>query len=384
MKTFVKIFLLTFALLILGLYAMGYGYLFKGIRIVYGTGHETAFLDDYKYLENTRVEEGHPQSWPLHTAYNQATPPDKLTEYFETYGTVAYLIIKNDSIWYEQYFDGYDESSLSNSFSMAKSLTVSLLWKAIEDGYINSMDEPVSHYIEGFDEGLAAKLTLRDLASMSSGSNWDEDYYSPFSITTRAYYDEDLLQLVKRVQIIKEPGKAFKYSSGDTQMLGLCIKKATGKDLATYLSESFWRPMGAEHEALWQVDSERNGNVKAYCCLASNAKDFARFGKLYKDNGYWNGKPILDSTFVHLSLQPRFEATPYYGYGWWLMHKDDKRFFMMRGHLGQYVIVQPEDDVIIVRLGHKTSPDFKTDIIFTEDIDMYIDAAYEMLAAQLQ
>ena len=112
--------------------------------------------------------------------------------------------------------------------------------------------------------------------------------------------------------------------------------------------------MGAEHAALWQVDSKENGIEKAYCCIASNARDFARFGKLYLQNGYWQGQSLLDSAYIAESLQAHFPESPEYGYGWWLGEYWDRSYFYMDGHLGQYVIVVPEDDLIIVRLGHRT------------------------------
>lgn len=135
--------------------------------------------------------------------------------------------------------------------------------------------------------------------------------------------------------------------------------------------------MGAKENALWQIDSKKNGMEKAFCCFASNAKDFARFGKLYKDHGKWNGKKLIDSTFVALSVRPRFEKSPEYGYGWWLSEIDKKPLFAMRGHLGQYVIVIPEDDLIVVRLGHLTGKLNETD--FPEVFHLYIEEAYKML-----
>ncbi len=161
-------------------------------------------------------------------------------------------------------------------------------------------------------------------------------------------------------------------------MLAMVIERATGKKLYDYLTESFWKPLGSKNATLWQVDSEEHDMVKAYCCIASNAKDFARLGKLYKDHGTWQGKQLLDSAFVAKSIKPRFSASPEYGYGWWLKNVGDKEFFMMRGHLGQYVIVEPNDNVIIVRLGHSKGPG---DAIatFTPDISTYIDEAYKML-----
>jgi CubicO group peptidase (beta-lactamase class C family) len=130
------------------------------------------------------------------------------------------------------------------------------------------------------------------------------------------------------------------------------------------------------------LDDKDHRLAKAFCCIGSNAKDFARFGKLYKDFGKWNGQQVLDSSFVAKSIKPRFLESPEYGYGWWLKQQNGKDFFMMRGHLGQYVIVQPEDNVIIVRLGHKKSPDISKKT-FTDDISLYIEEGYKMLNMKL-
>jgi CubicO group peptidase (beta-lactamase class C family) len=184
--------------------------------------------------------------------------------------------------------------------------------------------------------------------------------------------------VVTGLKVVREPGTSYKYASGDTQMLAIVLERATGKKLYNYLEDSFWKPLGSENPTLWQVDSEDHDLVKAYCCIASNAKDFARMGKLYKDFGKWNGKQLLDSAFIAKSIQPRFKESPEYGYGFWLKTVGDKNFFMMRGHLGQYVIVEPNDNVIIVRLGHSKG---EGDAIatFTSDITTYIEEAYKML-----
>lgn len=361
------------------LYITDTDYLITAVRTIYLKGHTTAYLKDYKEFDNRVLKAGEPQPWPLHSAYNTATETQELIQANEEFGTVAFLVIKNDSLWFENYYEGYDAASKSNSFSMVKSMVSAMLGKAIMEGYIKSLNQPVGDFFPEFSQGLAAETTVGDLASMASGTNWDEAYYSPFSVTTRAYFDEDLRDVILGLKVVDKPGQAFKYASGDTVLLAMVIEKATGKTLTDYLSESFWKPMGAEHDALWQVDSEEFGMEKAFCCLASNARDFARFGKLYKDHGRWNGTQLLDSAFVAKSIQPRFEDSPQYGYGWWLYANNGKSLFMMRGHLGQYVIVAPEDDLMIIRLGHRKSPDAGV-AKFSNDIQIYIDAAYDMLA----
>lgn len=366
------------ALLILVLYITDTDYLLKAVRTIYLTGHSTAYLEDYKKFDNQPIENGTPQPWPNHKNYNTVTETTALNKINKANGTIAYVIIKNDSIWFENYYDGFNEDSQSNSFSMAKSYVSGLMGKAIQEGYIKSLEQPVSDFLPTFKTGLAAKMTVGDLSSMASGTNWDEAYYSPLSITTRAYFDDDLEKVILGLKVVEQPGKKYKYASGDTQMLAMVIEKATGKKLYTYLQESFWKPLGCENQTLWQVDSENHDLVKAYCCIASNAKDFARFGKLYKDHGKWNGKQLLDSAFVAKSIKPRFKESPEYGYGWWLKQQNGKHFFMMRGHLGQYVIIEPDDNVIIVRLGHSKGNNTEVGS-FTEDISVYIDEAYKML-----
>ncbi|MEO1033572.1 MAG: serine hydrolase [Bacteroidota bacterium] len=379
LKKLFKYLIILLGLLIVVLYITDTDYLLKAVRTIYMNGHTTAFLEDYKYFDNRRIEASErPQPWPNHKAYNSVKPTEALQKANNDWGTIAYVIIKNDSIWFEEYYDGFGENSKSNSFSMAKSYVSGMMFKAIQDGYIKSLDQPICDFLPDFCEGKASKTTVGDLSSMASGTDWDEAYYSPLSITTRAYFDDDLAKVSNGLKVVNDPGQAFKYASGDTQMLAMVIEKATGKKLYKYLEESFWKPLGSENDVLWQVDSDGHDLVKAYCCIAGNAKDFARFGKLFKDHGRWNGQQLLDSAFVAKAITPRFPESPEYGYGWWMKDVGGKNFKMMRGHLGQYVIIQPEDNVIIIRLGHQKSPDAGIGK-FTSDITLYIEEAYEML-----
>ena len=367
--------LLGFIILCVGLlYLFNKEYLLKGIRITYLKGYTTAYIDDYPEFDNRKIEAGQPQTWPEHTAYNSVKATKKLQQINQKLGTVAFLIIKNDSIWYEDYAEGYSANSKTNSFSMAKSITSALLGKAIRDGFIENLDQPVADFYSQFDK----RLTVGDLSSMASGLNWQEDYYNPFGMTARAYLDENIREQILNLKVIEEPGKEFKYLSGNTELLGMVIEKATGKNLSQYLSESFWKPLGMHESALWQLDSEKSGMEKAYCCIASNARDFAKFGKLYSNQGNFKGKQLLDSSFIQKSIQPRFKETPFYGYGFWLSNFMKKKIFAMRGILGQYVISIPEDQLIIVRLGHQRGKKLE-DKKFTQDFYTYIRESYKML-----
>jgi len=378
LKKITKWLLLFLASCILLMYIFDVDYLLRAVRTIYFKGYTTAFLEDYKEFSNRLLKKGIAQPWALSKDYNSVIATDKLSQTHKELQSIAYLIIKNDSIWHESYFDGFNVNSKTNSFSMAKSVVSAALGKAIMEGKIKSLDQKVVDFFPELKGTYAKEVSVGDLSSMASGLSWDERYYSPFSIVTRAYFDDDLKKVILGLDVNEKPGKSFKYLSGATQLLAMCIEKATGEYLSDYVSKSFWQPMGAENDALWQLDHEPDGVEKAYCCIASNARDFARFGKLYKQHGKWNGKQILDSTFIAKSLQPRFKDSPEYGYGWWLHEIKGKKLFYMRGHLGQFVIVIPQDDLIIVRLGHLKGLQTKTDP-HSNDLYIYVEEAYKML-----
>ena len=376
--TYFKWFFISSVGFILILYIFDVDYLLRAVKTVYLKGHTTAFLEDYKEFPNRTIQKGAAQPWAVSNAYNSVPSTDKLNTTHKNLQTVAFLIIKNDSIWHESYFDGYTNTSKSNSFSIAKSIVSAALGKAIMEGKIKSLDQKVTDFFPKLKGKYAKEVTVGDLSSMASGLSWDEKYYSPFSIVTRAYFDNNLKELILGLSIKDKPGQQFRYLSGATQLLAMCIEKATGTYLSNYVSEHFWKPMGAENDALWQLDAADFGIEKAYCCIASSARDFARFGKLYKQNGVWNGKQILERSFVEKSLQPRFSDSPEYGYGWWLHHINGKRIFYMRGHLGQFVIVLPEEELIIVRLGHLKGKQTKNDP-HSNDLYIYIEEALKMI-----
>ena len=376
--TFFKWFFISCVGFILILYVFDVDYLLRAVKTIYLKGHTTAFLEDYKEFPNRTIQKGTAQPWAVSKNYNSIPATEKLNTTHKNLQTVAFLIIKNDSILHESYFDGYTNTSKSNSFSIAKSIVSAALGKAIMEGKIKSLDQKVTDFFPKLKGKYAKEVTVGDLSSMASGLSWDEKYYSPFSIVTRAYFDDHLKEVILGLSIKDKPGQEFCYLSGATQLLAMCIEKATGEYLSNYVSEHFWKPMGAENDALWQLDEADTGIEKAYCCIASTARDFARFGKLYKQNGVWNGKQILPRSFVEKSLQPRFSDSPEYGYGWWLHQINGKRVFYMRGHLGQFVIVLPEDDVIIVRLGHLKGKQTTTDP-HSNDLYVYVEEALKMI-----
>ena len=146
-------------------------------------------------------------------------------------------------------------------------------------------------------------------------------------------------------------------------MLGIILTKATGMSIAEYASQKLWTPLNANHAAQWSLDNE-NGYEKAFCCFYSNARDFARYGKLYLQKGNWEGKQIVDSNYVNATTTANLlvdketnQPTENYGYQFWITNYDNHHIFYMRGILGQYVIVIPDKNIIIVRLGEVRSTD---------------------------
>tara|TARA_B000000437_G_scaffold52971_1_gene37534 strand:- start:2351 stop:3499 length:1149 start_codon:yes stop_codon:yes gene_type:complete len=379
MKKILKLMLIVIGALVLLIYIFNIDYIFKGVRTIYLTGNNTAFISDYEYFDNREIKSANPQPWALHKQYNTIDESDKLKELNDERKTKSFLVIKNDSILFEKYYDGHKQTDISNSFSVAKSIVTSMMGKAIMEGKIKSLDQPVSDFFEEYKNGLASELTVGDLASMSSGMKWNEKYYSVINITSESYFTDDLRSVILGQEIENKPGKGFRYSSGDTQLLAMIIEKATGTSLSNYLSQKFWDPMGAENLALWQIDSEESGMEKAYCCIAATARDFARFGKLYIDKGKWGDTEILDSSFVELSLNPVFDDSPFYGYGWWLYEFEGKKVFTMNGHRGQFVISFPDENIIIVRQG-----DFNNKGRVSEgsgDLYQYISEGYKIATA---
>jgi CubicO group peptidase (beta-lactamase class C family) len=243
---------------------------------------------------------------------------------------------------------------------MAKSITSLLIGVAIKEGKIKSVEQPVGDFIPAFKEGEKAKLRIVDVLTMSSGTDWDESYWNPLSVTAELYFGTDANKTANSVNMIHAPGTLHSYKSGDTQLLGLILIKATGKTLSEYAAEKLWQPLGATHSALWSVD-QANGKEKAYCCFNSNTRDFARIGKFMLDSGKIDGVPIIDSAYFKQSITPcgiedaKGVKCDYYGYQWWI-DPEHPEIFYARGILGQYIIVIPSKKTIIVRLAHKTDP----------------------------
>lgn len=275
-------------------------------------------------------------------------------DYLETNHTVAFLIIRNDTIQYEKYFHGYDKTSIVASFSMAKSVTSMLIGCAIGDGLIKSVDEPVTNYLPELKKNGFEKVTIKHLLQMTSGLDFKESYFNPFGEAASFYYGRNLKKKIKRMKLKSEPGKTFEYVSGNPQLLGLILANALKtKTVSEYFQEKIWKPSGMEYGASWSIDQKKNGLEKTFCCINARARDFAKLGRLYLNEGNWNGKQLIPQEWVKEStkIDTANGSAWFYQYQWWLPSRNGD--YMARGILGQYIYVNPVKKLIIVRLGKK-------------------------------
>ena len=353
MKTVLNVFkwiAVIVAFLVAVAYFSGNQFLLKGVWAAYLHGNTSATISDAKFFDTRTVEAGTATPWKQAEDYNKSDLSERLRTSLEKNRSVAFLIAQHGEVTYEEYWDGYGEGSQSNSFSMAKSITTMLVQCAIQDGFIESWDAKAIEFLPELKGEYADELTLRNLSTMTAGLDFNEHYTNPFDITAKLYYGSDVEKLMlENVPVIDKPS-SYEYQSGATQLLGLALMKATGKSMAEYASEKLWKPLGASHAAEWHLDTE-DGKELAFCCFNSNARDFARFGQMMLQDGNYNGEQILDSSFIAMATVPYVE--PFYGHSFWMTDDYGTHIFYQRGILGQYIIVIPEYDLVVVRLGHQ-------------------------------
>ncbi|OJV54044.1 MAG: serine hydrolase [Bacteroidetes bacterium 43-16] len=273
-------------------------------------------------------------------------------QYLEDNKTVAFLVIKNDTIQYEHYWDNYDTNSIVPSFSMAKSITSILIGCAIDDKLIQSVDEPITRYIPELKESGFEKVSIEHLLQMTSGLKFNEGYSNPFGGVATFYYGTNLRKAIKKMKLKSEPGTQFEYLSGNTQLLGLVLERALkDKTVTAYLEEKIWKPLEMEYDASWSLDRKKNGLEKTFCCINARARDYAKIGRLYLNKGKWKDRQIVSEEWVRQStkIDTKNGSAGYYQYQWWLPTQTGD--FMAQGILGQYIYVHPDKNLIIVRLG---------------------------------
>lgn len=339
-------------------------YLYSGIAKTYLRGKTGPSIYDLGLFPVSKLQ----KSSEPYTFIFEQDPSVKLTksdlEYHEKMDTKAFLIFQGDTLIYEKYWDEHHDKTVSNSFSAAKSVIGMLVGIAIEEGKINSVDDLAGDYIPEFKKNGREQITIRHLLTMSAGFDWVESGKNPLSEAAEGYYGTDLYGLVTRLRVIEKPGIKFNYQSGNTQILGFIIEKATGKSINEYAADKIWIPLGARNDAFWSLDKE-GGDEKAFCCMYATARDYALLGQLILNKGFYNGAQIVPEWYMKKMLETPYmttkEKVPNMRYGWhtWVYKNRGNPVYYCRGLMGQYMIAIPHKNRVIVRLGTKRDSHYK-------------------------
>ena len=302
------------------------------------------------------------KSIALPISFNFSDAEIETQSFIERTDTSALLVLKDGKIQFEQYWLTGGETTQWMSMSVAKSFISALIGIAIRDGHINNIEEAISDYVPELKNSPYNNVRIKDVLQMSSGASWDEDYSDPESDINRwskifalgGSFDDFIQTLSNDF----EPGSKNHYNSMDTQALGMLLNRATGQSITSYMTEMLWHPMGAMDESYWLLDSE--GMEMAFAGLNATARDYAKFGELYRLGGNLNGKQIVPQSWVKDSITPdaphlmpgNHELSDYpmgYGYQWWIPEGEEAEFAAI-GVYNQFIYVAPQSNMVIVKL----------------------------------
>jgi CubicO group peptidase (beta-lactamase class C family) len=346
--------LLFFAAFLLGgvllLWITGNGYLLKGIKETYLIGRTgPGIYDSIVFPLRSANQANSAEKWPLREQPAQLLPEELST--LQTIQTTSFLVIQNGEIVLEEYFGEHTPSTRSNSFSAAKSFIGLSIGIAIDKGFITSFDDTISSYLP-FEINGADWVTIRHLLAMSSDLNWSESGANPFSDNAKAYYGNSLSDVVKTTSFGENPGKQFNYASGNSQLLGYILEEATGMKPTDFIAKHVWSKINTQNDLSWSLDSD-GGMEKAFCCIYATTRDYAQFGQLLLNKGKWGDETLIDKATLAELTAPFNSETPQYGLHFWLLDDPEHPAFYARGILGQYIIVIPSLDMVVVRTGHQ-------------------------------
>lgn len=300
--------------------------------------------------------------------------------------TYAFLVIRNDSLLYEKYVGDWKENQLFPSYSVAKSFTSALVGIALQEGKIKNLDEPITNYLPELltSDPRFKQVTIQHILDMRSGIKFNENYPNLFADVWKMGFSIDLDKYIKHLRIEKPSGGAFEYKSVNSQLLGMVVERAVGMKLSAYLTAKIWQPLGMESDAIWHVDDAKKQTIRGFCCLNATARDYAKFGSLYLHKGNWQGQQILPESWAMACDPEKMACNGFYKNQWWMyrkfttfkdsaaaetmrlatngaVFKSEKnqyivvpakmKAYIAKGILGQYIYVNPETNVVIVRLG---------------------------------
>jgi len=303
----------------------------------------------------------------IRAQFELASDIDDFDSFLAENHTQAFIVIQDDAILYEQYFNGASRDSIVTSFSIAKSFSSTLIGIAISEGHIQSVNDPITDYLPELAERDPAfgNITIRDLLMMSSGIKYKE---FPFvnGDDAKTYYYPDLRQLaLEDTYIVGSPGEKFHYNNYHPLLLGMIIERATDTSVANYLQEKIWKPVGMQYSGSWSLDER--GFEKMESGINARAIDFAKFGRLFLHNGNWNGVQVVPAEWVAEATQADTsvdyanyyyddfifaDGKGYYKYMWWGIQRDVQNYdFMALGNHGQLIYISPHKNLIILRYG---------------------------------
>ena len=338
------------------------------------------FLSMYKIFNAKRIE---PSRKPFYFAVNHQDLPStfdfdnsplSVNEFLAASHTHGLMVVKAGEIVNEQYFLGNKVDKQHISFSLAKSFVSALFGIAIRDGAIQSIEQKVTDYVPELIGSGYDGVRIKDVLQMSSGVKFNEDYGDFFSDINRfsraIALGTSLDDFSASLEREREPGTYHHYVSIDTQVLGMILTRATGMSLSDYLGQKIWQPLGMQDAAYWLADD--NGMELALGGLNATLRDYAKFGWLYLHHGRWltaRGEImqvvphqwVLDSTRAdapHLQPgenNPASSSADGYGFQWWIPAGADDEF-MAKGIYGQYIYVDPDQDLVIVKIS--ANPDY--------------------------
>jgi len=287
-----------------------------------------------------------------------------LGELLQSTETHSFIVARDDKVLYENYFNGYERNSLNESWSMAKSFVSALIGIAIGERSIKSIDDPITDYLpelkaqQGFDA-----ITIRNLLTMGSGIQYRFGLFPWDEFVLAGFYPDLRQLLLSDIKIVEPPGKTFHYNNYNTELLGMILERATHRTLSEYLQEKIWQPLGMEYSAQWSLDHQPDGLELSATLLNARAIDFAKFGRLFLNDGNWNGRQIVPQTWAVESTikDPQDDRDwetfgrwrnfgGYYKYFWWgvSLGRDDYEF-LANGTYGQFIFISPRTRVVIVR-----------------------------------
>lgn len=277
--------------------------------------------------------------------------------------TQGVMIIQNDSIVYERYWGDFSADRMATVFSVSKSITSLLCGIAVDDGYIRSIDDPVTQYLPELKkkDPMWQKLTIRHLLNMQSGLDFDDTYQ--FSLKklkrvnaiARLNYGHNVMRQIRGLKFRNLPGTEHRYESMTSQIMGVVIERASGKRFADYLSEKVWKPLQMESPALVDIDSRKHDVAHCFGGITLTMKDLAKIGRLYLNRGMWNGRRIVSEDWIRQSTEFTADNDGYH-FNWYNLYYDDANKakypgFYALGICAQVLYVNPYKKLIMVRIG---------------------------------